>query len=234
MSRYSKAWVALLGVAAQIAVVAADAQDQDLIPSRWQPWVTVGIALATALGVRQVPNAAMTGRHIAGPLPSGGDFDAFGSDSGRVRVSLAMAAAGMLLLVAILPASAAPRAGLRDPDLSPRSARQPVLVEHVRTGGVWACGAVLLVSYDVERLVAMQWQPELDDGRVGLEVEDLSGRSWPHGIWVPAESVKPGGEHWLRWPLADADKLGMNPVAARVTRGGAASVSRPIEPGCPA
>jgi low affinity Fe/Cu permease len=57
MARYRKFVVALLGALVQIAQAGLLP-----VPAAWQPYVTAGIAVATALGVRWVPNAPKTKR----------------------------------------------------------------------------------------------------------------------------------------------------------------------------
>lgn len=62
MSNYRKFWVALLGALVQIAAVLDAALEFDILPESWRPWVIVLLALATAVGVRQVKNVP---RHSA-------------------------------------------------------------------------------------------------------------------------------------------------------------------------
>lgn len=50
IARYRKAAVAVAGVLGQVLAAG-------VLPPTWQPWAAVALALATALGVYQVPNA---------------------------------------------------------------------------------------------------------------------------------------------------------------------------------
>ena len=59
VAQVRKALVAVLGVAAQVPATA--------LPEAWRPWAAVVVALATAVGVYAVPNAAAgyNGEHEA-------------------------------------------------------------------------------------------------------------------------------------------------------------------------
>jgi hypothetical protein len=57
--RYRKWAIAVAGVLAQVVGVLATAQDAGILPESWRPWIVPVIAIATALGVRQVENAPM-------------------------------------------------------------------------------------------------------------------------------------------------------------------------------
>lgn len=185
MSRYRKWYVALGGVALQVLATAAILADSPALPEALRPWAPVVIALATAFGVRRVPNAP------AGPVAGGGDgrHEAGRAEDGSASRPFlaALAAVSGLLLVLFLVAGDAKA----DPPTDDEEV--PVLVvPHLTVTGAELCGRELLVSYSYETFVlgeppsslAGAWGFEQDRGGVRVEL------GW-EGEWspLPAGSV---------------------------------------------
>lgn len=175
MNRYSKAWVAVAGALAQIAVVLDQALDAGALPASWVPWVRVGLALATAVGVYAVRNTPAPVEHVYRR-----------GDTGSARTLLValvgFALAGLLVVATLLagPAEAHRRTPL-----------------HVDVNDARVCSSTLLVAFDLEQLVAREWTFRQDDGAAVLQLRHHGAAAGPAGHWETVTSTS-GGEGHLR------------------------------------
>lgn len=196
MSNYRKAWVAIAGALAQIAVVLDQAVSAGILPDEWVPWVRVVLAVATAFGVWRVRNVPSTyvPRHDAGSTRT-------------VLVTLVgFAIAGLLVLATLV-------AGPAD------AHRRPPL--HVRTNGAQVCSGVLLVAFSLEELRGNAWTFRQDDGSAVVQLRHQGAAAGPGGHWETYATAS-GGEGHLRVDVVGLPYWD----AVRVVHGGIASSER--------
>ena len=177
MNRYRKAWVAVAGALAQIAVVLDQALDDGVLPPAWVPWVRVTLALLTAVGVYAVPNAPRV-VYVRGR-----------GDRGAARPGLlaALAALGTAVLLVLATLLAGPADAHRR-------------VEHVDANrACLSSGAVLVVSFDLEQLHGRTWTFLEDDGAAVVELHHVGAAAGPGGHWEAYPTrTRSGGEGHLR------------------------------------
>lgn len=207
MSRYRKAWVAVAGALAQVAVVLDQALADGTLPPAWVPWVRVALAALTAVGVYAVPNAPRTLYVRA--------RDTGSARPGLLGALLAFAAAGLLIVTAVLagPAEAHRR------------------VEHVGVTSARVCSSTLVVGFGLERLQAGAWGFLQDDGHAVVQLHHLGAAAGPGGRWVAyPDRTTSGGEGSLRVAVGSLPYWD----AVRVVHAGVASSPRLPEWGCAA
>ncbi len=161
MNRYRKAWVAVAGMLAQLAVILDQILDADVVPESWRPWVVLAVAVATAAGVRQVPNAP--GRH---------------EDAGRARPSVLAAWSAVLALVLA--------GGLFAGDA--QAHRRPV--PHLGVASAVQCRGELTVTYGFEELAGRTWTPVPDSTGARVEVRHVGAAAGEGGRWDALPPVR--------------------------------------------
>lgn len=130
MDRYRKFLVAGAGVALQLLTLLVHALNAGLLPASWVPWVQVVVALATALGVRQVENAPDPSRAVVRIRDAG-------RSTHGATIGLAVLIATVLAIIGVLSLLSADRADAQGPYCCGRvpSARVPEI-----TSATAGCG----------------------------------------------------------------------------------------------
>lgn len=215
----------LVALAAAAPVLVSEA---GLDADQW-PWLASVLAVAAVI-TRLMASPVVDGilaKLGLGKAPADGRHELGRDEVGAARLWLVLPV--VIILAAVASLVAADSASAHRPREVVRSAnaQASALSVDMDVTSTEVCAGTLIVTFSGALLVDAARYPILDMGLAKMEAYELSGRSWPHGQWVPLEGLRSGGGHSLRWVgWQDSVTKGSHWVRVRVRDAG--TVSEPF------